>query len=103
MPKHTTSQIANPGFFRFAYTATGELAGIHPDDYPKYAKLCRKSGLKPLPEGVIDILVLDDKIWRRDTFPFAKGNSEQPNPARGPGVPEETTMRYKVNGSAEMT
>ncbi|MBO3708925.1 MAG: hypothetical protein J5X21_21455, partial [Candidatus Accumulibacter sp.] len=29
--------------------------------------------------------------------------SEQPNPARGPGVPEETTMRYKVNGDAEMT
>jgi hypothetical protein len=22
---------------------------------------------------------------------------------RGPGVPEETTMRYKANGSAEMT
>jgi len=29
--------------------------------------------------------------------------SEQPNPARGPGVPEETTMRYKVSGDAEMT
>ena len=25
------------------------------------------------------------------------------NPARGAGVPEETTMRYKVNGSAAMT
>ena len=29
--------------------------------------------------------------------------SEQPNPARGPGVLEETRMRYKVSGSAEMT
>ena len=28
---------------------------------------------------------------------------ESPNPARGPGVPEETDLRYKVNGSAEMT
>jgi hypothetical protein len=33
----------------------------------------------------------------------AKPPSEQPNPARGPGVLEETTMRYKVNGSDEMT
>lgn len=29
--------------------------------------------------------------------------SEHPNPARGPGVPEETDLGYKVNGSAEMT
>jgi len=29
--------------------------------------------------------------------------SEQPNPARGPGVPAETPMRYKVNDGAEMT
>lgn len=26
-----------------------------------------------------------------------------PNPASGPGVREETDMRYKVNGGAEMT
>ncbi len=29
--------------------------------------------------------------------------TEHPNPAGGPGVPEETDLRYKVNGSAEMT
>jgi hypothetical protein len=28
---------------------------------------------------------------------------ELPNPARGAGVREETGLRYKVNGSAEMT
>ena len=26
-----------------------------------------------------------------------------PNPASGPGVREETGLRYKVNGSADMT
>lgn len=35
--------------------------------------------------------------------PTVADRTEQLNPARGPGVPEETTMRYKVNGSAEMT
>jgi len=28
---------------------------------------------------------------------------EHPNPVPGSGVREETTMRYKVNGSAAMT
>jgi hypothetical protein len=35
---------------------------------------------------------------------FQLSSSDQlPNPARGPGVRRETEMRYKVNGSADMT
>lgn len=29
--------------------------------------------------------------------------NQLPNPARGPGVRRETEMRYKANGSADMT
>ena len=33
----------------------------------------------------------------------ARFSNQLPNPASGPGVREETGLRYKVNGSADMT